>query len=909
MTRDATLCLDGAWRFSPDGRTWGSILVPGCWEAQGYPATLEGPVVYERAFSLPPAWPFARATLRFGAASFLARVWLNGVYLGRHDGAWDAFEFDATPWLRLEGENHLRVEVVKPGRRFPWEDTLAGFIPEVAMPFGGLWQSVQLRGHGDLTLSRPYVRTRLSGVLRASLAVRNPTSRPRQAEVRAQVVDPAGRVVAERSACVVAPPGRAPLSLDLRLAEPVPWSPDEPRLYRLRLELVDEAGLSDATERAFGVREVRAAGRQLQLNRHPILLRGALHWGFYPETIAPIPSEAQIRAELARLRALGFNLVKHCLWVPPERYQDLADEAGMLLWQELPLWPPTVSAAQRRRALHQLPAIVAQRRGHPSLAIYTLGCELNASADAPFLRRLYRAVRRLDPQALVRDNSGSGECYGGLLEDFADFSDYHFYAEPAQLGPLLDAFAADWRRARPWLFGEFCDSDTFRHASTLRQRLAPAQSWWLSADVARNPLASTRELPILDQERRLAEAGLPWQAAELGRLSLARSLAVRKQVLERARRASALAGYVITSLRDVPIVPSGLFDDLGREKWPPEQFAPLNADTVLLLVPPLQRTWTAGGDRLRQGEAYAAWAGEQVWRSIVVSHFGRGELRAALRWRLEDGRGASLAEGGPLPVRLPAGVVREVAVLSFQAPPAVAPTRCTLRVWLEGGGPAVHNHWPLWLLPRLPGHPRPSVQLHDGRGSLEYLWAWLAAIPVQPTPPSSSAPEAPALPPPGRPGDRSPVVLASVLDQPLLDHVRRGGRALVVFTSAAGLPARRVPFWREGLPLLYPHPALAAFPHDGYADLAWDGLAPDLAVDVAQLQAALGAPAEYRPLVRRLDCRDFSVADYLAEARVGAGRLLVTSLAFERAASPEWGLERCPVAATLLEELLRYLSA
>ena len=83
-------------------------------------------------------------------------------------------------------------------------------------------------------------------------------------------------------------------------------------------------------------------GEQLLLNGEPICLRGALSWGWNAETIAPFYTPEQVREEIRRVRDLGFNLIKLCL-LPNQTYYEIADEEGMLLWQEWPLWLPEVT--------------------------------------------------------------------------------------------------------------------------------------------------------------------------------------------------------------------------------------------------------------------------------------------------------------------------------------------------------------------------------------------------------------------------------------------------------------------------------------------------------------------------------------------------------------------------------------
>src|SRR5262245_53847992 len=73
------------------------------------------------------------------------------------------------------------------------------------------------------------------------------------------------------------------------------------------------------------------------LNERPIYPRMALSWGWYPEALHSNPGPERVRADFARLKQLGYNGVKLCLWFPPQYYFDLADELGMLLWVELPI--------------------------------------------------------------------------------------------------------------------------------------------------------------------------------------------------------------------------------------------------------------------------------------------------------------------------------------------------------------------------------------------------------------------------------------------------------------------------------------------------------------------------------------------------------------------------------------------
>jgi len=133
-----TLSLDGEWHFALQGAS-GTVITPGCWEAQGFDRRAEGPAIYERTVAIPAAWSDKTLQFQFDAVSYHVEVELNGVPLGAHTGAWSPFALDATAAAQPGAENHLRLTVFKTGERFPMRESLAGFLPAVARMFGGVW--------------------------------------------------------------------------------------------------------------------------------------------------------------------------------------------------------------------------------------------------------------------------------------------------------------------------------------------------------------------------------------------------------------------------------------------------------------------------------------------------------------------------------------------------------------------------------------------------------------------------------------------------------------------------------------------------------------------------------------------------------------------------------------------------
>ncbi len=98
------LPLDGKWEFAlgipapGQGSGWGEIQVPGCWEAQGFPKTIDGPARYRREIDIPIHWAGQRILLEFDAVSYACQVVVNGKVAGEHLGLWTPFTFDIPIW-------------------------------------------------------------------------------------------------------------------------------------------------------------------------------------------------------------------------------------------------------------------------------------------------------------------------------------------------------------------------------------------------------------------------------------------------------------------------------------------------------------------------------------------------------------------------------------------------------------------------------------------------------------------------------------------------------------------------------------------------------------------------------------------------------------------------------------------
>jgi hypothetical protein len=777
-------------------------------------------------------------------------------------------------------------------------ESLAGFLPDVALMFGGIWQSARIvafRGPSlsDLTI----LADSRTGKVRVSVTAQAAGGVVGAIEI--SIFDRSdGRVSHTHQPLIGGDAaGATAIAETLSVAHAQLWRPADPALYRCVVRLLGTDSQPIAvTSRQFGFRALSHQGEQLLLNGETVFLRGVLHWGWYPAILCPAPDAATIRDEFRRVRALGFNMVKLCLYVPSPLYFEIADEEGMLLWLELPLWLPEVTERLRQQAPVEYAAIIGRVHHHPSIVIYSLGCELNAAVDGPLLHTLNTIVTSRSTGALICDNSGSGEAYGGLSFDFADFNDYHFYCDLQYFEPLVDYFNRDWRPPRPWIFGEFCDADDFRDLDELEASFGGALPWWLTEW---NPIHPPTFVAYAEQSARIAsltqaarENRLTQDQRTLQQLSRQQSFVIRKTILEKVRARAGMGGYVVTGLRDTPLSTSAMFDDLDRSKYVPESVQAFNADSVLLIGQGRSRAWKNGGDRPAYHLPYTFTAGQTVTLTVSMSHAGQALSGGRLTWNVTDVTGARYANGehgvtGPIE----GGRPQTIGTIAFTVPVSDVAQMLRLEVQFEQAQPdraVLRNVWTLWSFPEIRTWPS-DVALLDPAGSLSGLDdLWDSAQHV----------------------DRRDARrwITNVLTDEVREFLHGGGAVLLLQNGPGPLPSVACPFWREGIKLLEDHPALNAFPHAGFVDLQFYGIASDVAIDTGRLRAVLPEAETIRPIFRRLAARQFTLADYLVEVHIGTGKLIAASLRFQGGAGDQpIGLRFQTAGRWLLNNLLTAL--
>ena len=300
------------------------------------------------------------ATLYFGGVMNAASVWLNGRFLGRHEGYSAPFELEIPDGLIVDGENTIVLSVSN--------HRLEGFDGQ---PVLGITSRAACEWSGGIT---DFIELRVySSPLRDATILISEDCR--SAEVRIEATDKASFewTVLDGEKAVKCGAADGDFSFDTEGLEL--WSPERPKLYTLKVTC-GEATL----ERAFGVRRLTVDGVHFRLNGEPYYLRGICEHCYYPETVQPPHDIDFYRNVIKKVKELGFNYIRFHTHIPVEEYMTAADELGILVHVESP----------NNTTFEEWKEIVKLCRKHPSTVIYCCGNELQLYDD--FLDHIHKCA-------------------------------------------------------------------------------------------------------------------------------------------------------------------------------------------------------------------------------------------------------------------------------------------------------------------------------------------------------------------------------------------------------------------------------------------------------------------------------------------------------------------------------------
>ncbi|HUU10154.1 MAG TPA: discoidin domain-containing protein [Phycisphaerae bacterium] len=359
---------------------------------------------YRRTFTLTGPVP-AVATLKVHKAMFTTRVYLNGQLVGDHAPSFTPGLFDVRPHLKGDGRpNELIIRVgssrkaVPPGRPDGWDFEKVRYIP-------GIYDSVELLLSGSPHVVRVQTVPDVEGkAVRVVAWVKNAGPATR-APVRFTVREvKSGREVgaAEAPPADLAPGAERTVDLRIPIQDCRLWSPEDPFLY----ELETSTG-ADVLRTRFGVRSFRfdPQTRLAVLNGKPYMLRGTnvcIYRFFEDSARGDLPwREEWVRNLIRTFRGMHWNSCRYCIGFPPELWYRIADEEGLIVQDEFPVWTLGENHGYKVEPLiEEYTEWMQERWNHPSVVIWDAQNESAIGVTGKALT----AVRGLDLSDRPWDN-------------------------------------------------------------------------------------------------------------------------------------------------------------------------------------------------------------------------------------------------------------------------------------------------------------------------------------------------------------------------------------------------------------------------------------------------------------------------------------------------------------------------
>ena len=360
------------------------LQVPGDWNSQDQRLLFyEGTLWYKKSFDYQRK-DRKRLFVYFGAANYVADVYLNGEKLGRHEGGFTPFNFEITSLVK-DKDNFLVVKVDSKRRRdaVPTLNTdwwnYGGLTREVALvevPSTFVEDYVLQLRKGSLDEIQGFVK--LNGATAGeSIAVEIPEAKIKHA------------VTTDSK-------GYAQVSFPAKLQL---WTPENPKLYEVVISTPDNS-LSDR----IGFRSIDTRGADIVLNGKPIFLRGISIHEESPLRGGRAFSEEDARMLLSWAKELGCNFVRLAHYPHNENMVRLADEMGVMVWAEIPVYWTILWDNQDtlKNAQNQLGELITRDRNRASVILWSVANETPVSEPRNvFLKTLIDSARALDQTRLL----------------------------------------------------------------------------------------------------------------------------------------------------------------------------------------------------------------------------------------------------------------------------------------------------------------------------------------------------------------------------------------------------------------------------------------------------------------------------------------------------------------------------
>lgn len=284
---------------------------------------------YRKVFTVNDELKGKRIYLNFEAVDWQCKVYINKELVGKHTGGYCEFSFDITDYL-TDGENILTVCVYDPTesgwqQRGKQDNHPHGFWYTAT---SGIWQTVWLEGVDENHISSFKLTPDVDN---GCFNIKTEISAGTYNSLMLYVYDGEDEIISQE----ISTDENVSMPSDFKL-----WSPEEPNLYDIELNLIKDGKITDTVKSYFGMRKFgigkdKFGVMRLMLNNKPYFQKGLLDQGYWPDGGLTAPCDEAMIFDIKEMKRLGFNMLRKHIKVESMRWYYHCDRLGMLVWQDM----------------------------------------------------------------------------------------------------------------------------------------------------------------------------------------------------------------------------------------------------------------------------------------------------------------------------------------------------------------------------------------------------------------------------------------------------------------------------------------------------------------------------------------------------------------------------------------------